>query len=113
MNYSDIPEEKDTKRGNQHKEAIEKVEAKIEKVRQLYEEGYGKLDISKFTGISIASINNYLMEGYSPVHGQYGASRPGPLTPFKDEILTLRSEGVTYREITEGLRFKGYKGDVW
>ncbi|SDK09410.1 hypothetical protein [Natronincola ferrireducens] len=34
------------------------------------------------------------------------------MTPFKNEILTLRSEGITYKELTEGLRAKGYKGSV-
>jgi len=77
-----------------------------------HEEGHGKHDISKLTGISMTSINNYLTEGYSPVHGQYGTSRPGPLMPFRDEILTLRSEGITYKEITERLHSKGYNGSV-
>lgn len=112
MKDSDIPKKQDTKRGKQHKEAINKVNAKIEKVKKLHAEGYNNLDISKLTGISTSSIKNYLVEGYNPVHGQYGSSRPGPLTPFKDEILTLRAKGVTYKKITEGLRSKGYKGSV-
>ncbi len=112
FNDSDISEEQDTKRGKQHKEAIKKVNNKMEKVKQLHEEGHGKHDISKLTGISMTSINNYLTEGYSPVHGQYGTSRPGLLMPFRDEILTLRAEGITYEEITERLHSKEYNGSV-
>lgn len=109
---NDIPKEQDTKRGKQHKEAIKKVKDKMEKVKQLHEEGYGKLDISKLTGISMTKISNYLTKGYSPVHVQYGTSRPGPLMPFREEILTLRSEDMPYREITEKLHSKGYNGSV-
>lgn len=49
---------------------------------------------------------------YNIVHGQYGVSRLGPLSPYRDEILILRAQGITYEKITETLRQRGYSGSV-
>jgi len=34
------------------------------------------------------------------------------LSPYRDEILTLRAKGVTYNKIVEELRNEGYTGSV-
>lgn len=112
MNEKDIPEEKMTVRGKEHIDAIRKVERKRNKVLELWEKGHTKRDISKMTGYSISSINTYLQNGFNPAHGQYGTSRNGKLMPFRDEVIDMRANGMTYKKITEHIREKGYTGTV-
>lgn len=69
-------------------------------------------EISKITGYTELKISQYLSENYNIVHGQYGVSRPGPLEPYREEVLTLRAQGVTYKEIAKIISEKGYTGSV-
>ena len=78
----------------------------------LYKQGLQIKEISSITGYSSSSISKYLSEDYNVVHGQYGVSRPGPLAPYRNEILTFRAQGITYKKITEMLRQRGYSGSV-
>lgn len=57
-------------------------------------------------------IKTYLADDFNPVHGQYGVSRPGLLAPYREEVLDLRAKGITYKEITNRLREKGYTGSI-
>lgn len=110
-----ITERKDTyitKRGKEHIEAINKVKCKVDRVCMLHKQGLQIKEISDITGYSASSISKYLSEDYNIVHGQYGVSRPGPLSPYRNEILTLRAQGITYEKITETLRQRGYSGSI-
>lgn len=78
----------------------------------LHKQGLQIKEISDITGYSDSSISKYLSEDYNIVRGQYGVSRPGPLSPYRNEILTLRAQGITYEKITETLRQRGYSGSV-
>ena len=78
----------------------------------LHKQGLQIKEISNITGYSSASISKYLSKDYNVVHGHYGVSRPGLLAPYRDEILTLRAQKITYEKITEMLREKGYTGSV-
>ncbi|SHI11770.1 hypothetical protein SAMN02745196_02977 [Clostridium collagenovorans DSM 3089] len=58
----------------------------------LNNQGLQITEISNITGYSCSSISKYLSKDYNAVHGQYGVSRSSPLAPYRDEILTLRSQ---------------------
>ncbi|MCQ2023071.1 hypothetical protein [Clostridium butyricum] len=58
-------------------------------------------EILDIIGYSSSSIYKYISEDYNIVHSQYVINRPGPLSPYMNEILTLRSQGITYEKITE------------
>lgn len=45
-------------------------------------------------------------------NGHYDNRRPGKLHPCESEVLKLRSKGLTYVEITEIIKKKGYTGTV-
>lgn len=112
MEDNKIPKEHISKREQEHIDAIEKIKIKVEKSKLLHEQGLSITDISKITGYHSSSIRKYLSSDFNPVHGQYGVSRNGLLSPYRDEILTLRAKGVTYNKIVEELRNEGYTGSV-
>lgn len=112
MAVLDIKDTCTTKRGQEHIDAVNKVKFKIERVHMLNNQGLQITEISNITGYSCSSISKYLSKDYNAVHGQYGVSRPGPLAPYRDEILTLRSQKITYGKITDILRKRGYSGRV-
>lgn len=112
MDILDIKDTCTTKRGKEHIDAVNKVKLKIELVHMLHNQGLQIIEISNITGYSCSSISKYLSKDYNAVHGQYGISRPGPLAPYRDEILTLRSQKITYEKITDIIREKGYSGSV-
>jgi len=108
----DIPEPQKTVRERQHIEAIQKVNEKAEWVRKLSAEGHSIYNISKVTGFVPNTIKKYLNQSFTPINGHYGNNRKGPLSPFRDEVIEMRSKGMTYTEITEIIRLKGYTGTV-
>lgn len=112
MDESEIPEEHISTREQEHINAVNKVKSKVEKVKSLKEQGLSVREISKITGYTELKISQYLSENYNIVHGQYGVSRPGPLEPYREEVLTLRAQGVTYKEIAKIISEKGYTGSV-
>lgn len=112
MDASEVKENCITKREKEHIDAINKVKYKVERVHMLHKQGLQIKEISSITGFSVSSISKYISEDYNVVHGHYGVARPGPLAPYRNEILTLRAQGITYEKITETLRQKGYSGSV-
>lgn len=87
MDESEIPEEHISTREQEHINAVNKVKSKVEKVKSLKEQGLSVREISKITGYTELKISQYLSENYNIVHGQYGVSRPGPLEPYREEVL--------------------------
>nr|WP_278336660.1 ISL3 family transposase [Clostridium gasigenes] len=108
----DIPKETISVREKEHLDATNKVKYKAERVIMLHEKGLQIKEIAKLTGYSTPSISKYLVRDFNCVHGQYGTSRSGLLEPFRNEVLSLRGEGVKYEEITNRIREKGYTGSV-
>jgi transposase len=109
---NEISKEHISKREKEHIDAVEKVKSKVEKIQQLHNQGLTIEEMAKATGYSLSSITEYLSKDFNPVHGQYGVSRIGLLSPYRDEILTLRAKGVTYKRIVDKLKLKGYTGSV-
>lgn len=112
MDISEVKDNHITKREKEHIDAVNKVKYKVERVYLLHKRGLQIKEISNITVYSIASISKYLSKDYNVVHGQYGVSRPGLLAPYRDEILTLRAQKITYVKITKMLREKGYTSSV-
>jgi len=110
MKEEDIPAEKQVVRKKQHIAAVNKVLAKVNLVKSLKEKGYSIYKISKETGFTKYTIKQYLSPYFNPVNAHYGNRRNGLLSPYRDEIINLRSEGKTYREIFGIIQNKGYTG---
>lgn len=110
MDEADIPESSEDKRGRAHREAIQKIMGRVEEVRTLHEKGYSIRKIVDKTGHTKKTIKNYLSPNFNPVHGQYGVQRPGKLSAYRNEVISLRSKGTTYKDIHRVLCEKGYTG---
>lgn len=108
----DIPEVKPVVREREHQEAIQKKQAKITLVKAMSEQGYSIYRIAKETGFTKKTIHNYLSNDCTCINGQYGNSRNGLLAPFREEVISLLSEGLTYEKTAEIIRNKGYTGSV-
>lgn len=112
MKNEDIPKKQVTVRGKEHSDAVEKIEKKRNKVLELWKQGKSKRDISKLTGYSVSSVYDYLNPDFNVVNGHYGKSQNGKLMPYRDKVITLRAEGLTYKEITAKIQEKGYTGTI-
>jgi predicted transcriptional regulator len=114
-NYSDIrerdiPEDKHTVRGREHEEAVKKLSERANRVRTLRETGLSLTEIAQKTGFTLTAVRNYLAADFSPVNAHYGKQREGKLEPFREDVFRWKAEGLTYREIHERIRVKGYSG---
>jgi DNA-binding NarL/FixJ family response regulator len=112
MNDDEIPEEYISNSEREHMKAVKKISDKVKQVRHLHKERLNLTEIAKKTGYHVGRIKEYLKDDFNPIHGQYGVRRPGILTPYREEILNLRAEGITYKEIANKLRVKGYTGSI-
>ena len=61
---------------------------------------------------TVPTIKRYLTQENSTINGHYGAKLGGKLAPFHDDVIELRSKGITYPEIQKILSKKGYTGSV-
>ncbi|MFU0789081.1 hypothetical protein [Virgibacillus proomii] len=110
MDEENIPKGSNDKRGQEHREAIEKIMSKVEKVRALHDKGYSVRQIIDKTGHTKKIIKNYISPDFNPVHGQYGVQRPGKLSPFRKEVISMHSKGIPYKDIHKSIAKKGYTG---
>ena len=107
-----IPEDKNIVRERQYNETIKRKESEIQHVRQLFDEGMTVAEIARSTHHAPKTIRNYLDPECSPLNGHYDLKRRGKLTPFEQDIISMRSNGLTYTEIYEFIKSKGYIGSV-
>ncbi len=112
MKKEDIPEDIDSARERQHKVAVYTRDQKIAYVRKLFDDGCSLQEISRITGHVFNTIKRYLSEDRPNIDGHYDNRRPGKLHPYEPDVLELRSKGLTYVEITEIIKKKGYTGTV-
>ncbi|WP_203247278.1 hypothetical protein [Sporosarcina beigongshangi] len=110
MREGEIPEDSEDQRGREHNEEIQRIMDKVKEVKALHEKGYSIRKITNETGYTKRTIKNYLSPNFNPIHGQYGVRRPGKLSPFRNEVIALRSKGTTYKEIHTSICKKGYTG---
>lgn len=93
-----------------HEASVSKKTNNIIIVRKMHEQKYSIAAIARETGLSRHTVKIYLDPNVSAVHGLYGTSSSGPLTPYHDDINKLLFKGWTFKKIEEFIREKGYKG---
>lgn len=108
----EIPEQKENARERQHIDQMKKKQDAINEVRKLYFEGHSINEITRLTGHVARTVKNYLKKDGSLVNGHYDRRMPGKLAPYEQEVIELRSKGVTYVKIHEYISQKGYTGTV-
>lgn len=107
-----VPERRKTVREREHEESIQKVQAKADWVLKLHADGLSKYAIAKETGFTAGTVTRYLSPDFTPVSGHYGKLREGKLASYRNTVLTMRSEGITYQKIYEYIHQLGYNGSV-
>lgn len=110
MKECDIPEDKHTVRGREHEDAVKKLSARAQRVKELREAGLSIAEITQKTGFNTIAVRNYLSADFSPINAHYGKQREGKLEPFREDVFRWKAEGLTYREIHERICAKGYAG---
>lgn len=110
MRECDIPEEKQTVRGRGHDDTVKKLTERANRVKKLRGDGLSITEIAQKTGFTATVVRNYLSSDFSPVNAHYGKQREGKLEPFRDDVFRWKAEGLTYRNIHERIRTKGYTG---
>lgn len=108
----EIPEVKENARERQHLQQMKNKKAAIEEVRKLYEEGHAIDEIMRLTGHTTVTIKNYLKEDCPLNNGHYDRRMTGKLAPYEQEVIAMRSKGITYRKIHEHICEKGYTGTI-
>ena len=58
------------------------------------------------------TIQNYLNPDFSVTNGHYNVRIPRKLAPYENEVIKLRSQGLTYPQIHDIIYKKGYTGSV-
>ena len=58
------------------------------------------------------TIQNYLNPDFSVTNSHYNVRIPGKLAPYENEVIKLRSQGLTYPQIHDIICKKGYTGSV-
>jgi predicted transcriptional regulator len=106
----DIPEEKQTARGREHEDAVQKLIGRANRVKALSESGLSITEITQKTGFTSAVVKNYLSADFSPVNAHYGKQREGKLERFRNDVLRWKADGLTYREIHARISSQGYSG---
>ena len=108
----EIPEQKENARERQHIDQMKKKQDAINEVRKLYSEGHSINEITRLTGHVARTVKNYLKKDCSLINGHYDRRLAGKLAPYEQEVIELRSKGVTYVKIHEYISQKGYTGTV-
>lgn len=112
MQEDEIPESKLIARERQHEAELERKQAAIDEVRRLKEIGCSIEEISRKTGHTRKTIKIYLDPNCPVNNAKYDRKVPGKLFPYEKEVISLRSQGVTYTEIHKLINDKGYTGSV-
>jgi hypothetical protein len=112
MEDCNIPAATDSARERQHRTEIKKKQDRVNHVQELFKQGRPVEKIMRITGHTYQTIMKYVSGNYSLVNGHYDNRRPGKLQKYETEVVELRSKGMTYKQITEIIRKKGYTGTV-
>lgn len=107
---SEIPPVKENVQERRHHEAIKNKQKAMDEVRELYRTGLTIEKISTITGHTTKTVRKYLKADSPADSGRYDGRQPGKLAPYEQEVMEMRSKGITYREIHEYICGKGYKG---
>ena len=108
----DIPADKVISREKQHQLAVQQKQQEVDEARKLAKDGYPIEQIAVMMQHTYKTIQNYLNPSYSVVDGHYNVRISGKLAPYEQEVLELRSKGMTYPQIHKIVCDKGYMGSV-
>lgn len=95
---NEIPVAKENLRERQHIQQMENKKAAIMEVRDLYAKGHAIDEIMRLTGHTVVTIKNYLKDDCPLSNGHYDRRMPGKLTPYEQEVIAMRSKGITYKK---------------
>lgn len=109
---NEIPAVTENARERQHILQIANRQEAIDEVRILYSKGNSIDEISRLTGHTEVTIKKYLKENCPTSDGHYDQRIPGILAPYEDDVIRMRSQGITYTKIHEYICDKGYTGTV-
>ena len=110
ISEKDIPAQKQTARGRQHQEAMDKLQKRAGMARTMHKGGATIIEITQKTGFTANTVRNYLADDFSSVNGHYGKQLAGKLSPFRAEVMGLKSDGLKFSEIYSVIKEKGYTG---
>jgi DNA-binding transcriptional MerR regulator len=108
----EVPEVIENARERQHQKELENKQAVIDEVRKLYAEGHSKSEISRLTGHIPQTVTKYLKDDCPITNAKYDTRIPGKLYPYEQEVIDMRSKGITYAKIHDHICKKGYDGTV-
>ena len=107
-----IPEIKENARERQHIQQMKNKQAAMDEVRKLYAEGHAIDEITRLTGHTTSTVTKYLDLNCPLSNGHYDRRMPGKLAPYEQDVIEMRSKGITYKKIHEHICQKGYNGTV-
>ncbi len=96
----------------QHLDYMNQKQKAVDEVRQLYSNGHTVDEITRLTGHTTVTVNKYLKADCQLNNGHYDCRMPGKLAPYEQDVITMRSQGITYTKIHEAICSKGYSGTV-
>lgn len=108
----ELPTPKEHLRERQHIQSMADKQMVINKVKKLYSEGYAIDEITRLTGHTYQAVIKYLKEDCFTGNNHYDRRLPGKLAPYEQEVIKMRSLGITYQKIHEHICGKGYSGTV-
>lgn len=109
---NEIPKVNENLRERQHIQQLKNKKAVIDEVRKLYAEGHAIDEIMRLTGHTTSTIHKYLKDDCPLSNGHYDLRLPGKLAPYEQDVIEMRSKGITYQKIHEHICKKGYEGTV-
>lgn len=108
----EIPEARENVMERKHIQQMQNKKAAIEEVHKLYADGHAIEEIKQLTGHTWQTVTNYLKKDCSLNNGHYDRRLPGKLAPYEQDVIEMRSKGITYVKIHEYIIQKGYSGTV-
>lgn len=112
ITVADLPFQKENVRERQHIQTMANKQLAINEVRKLYSEGHAIDEITRLTGHAYQTVKKYLEEECSSNNGHYDCRMAGKLAPYEQEVIAMRSQGITYKKIHECICHKGYTGTI-
>ena len=76
----------------------------------MYADGHAVEKIKQLTGHTWKTVT--LKKDCSLNNGRYDHRLPGKLAPYEQNVIEMRSKGITYAKIHEYIIQKGYTGTV-
>jgi DNA-directed RNA polymerase specialized sigma24 family protein len=110
LSPADIPIVRPDSREKEHLDAVTRLKQKVQLVTELRARGMSIRGIGQKTALSKDTVKSYLRKTFVAVNGQYGKRREGKLAPFREMVLKHKTDGLSYSDIYDRIRAKGYTG---